>query len=156
MRLQYDASTGEFDIALTAAGGLDSGVGNGGILESAIWSSLFSDGLADVADITPDLGDDRRGWWGDSGRAPSDSLARSLLWLYRRAKRNEATRLAIENTARDSLQWLVDDGVVSSIDVAVTFLPDPLEGVRIVVTSYEPSGIRRDWTTDLIWSGIAS
>jgi phage gp46-like protein len=153
MNFQFDPMTGTFDLALTAAGGIDSGVGNGGILRSAIWGSLFTDALAQVDDLTPDLGQDRRGWWADAGKQPSDAMG-SLLWLYRRGKRNEKTRLAIQNTAQDSLQWLVTDGVCLAIDVAATFLPDPLEGVQIVVTSTEPNAVRRDWQVDLVWGGI--
>jgi phage gp46-like protein len=155
MNFQYDPTTGYFDLARTAAGGIDSGVGNGGILQSAIWASLFTDALAQADDLTPDLGSDRRGWWADAGKQPVDSMG-SLLWLYRRGKRNETTRVAIQNTAQDSLQWLVTDGVVSAIDVAVTWLPDPLEGVQIVVTSTEPAAVQRNWRVDLVWGGIAN
>lgn len=155
MLLKFDSTTGDFDFALTAAGGLDSGVGNGGLLQSAIWASLFTDGVADPADLQPELGDDRRGWWGDSGRAPSDSLACSLLWLHMREKRSEAVRLAIQYAAEDCLQWLVEDGVASAIEVSVAWLASPLEGARLTVTTCEPNGVRRDWTIDLVWSGIA-
>jgi phage gp46-like protein len=156
MRLIYDDSTGFFDLALAKSGGLDSGVGNGGLIESAIWSSLFTDGCADPSELTPDLGDDRRGWWGDSGRSQPESLARSLLWLYRRAKQDENTRLAILRNADASLQWLREEGVVSDIAVEVSFLPSPLEGVQITVTTFEPNGVRRDWKVDQVWGGLAS
>jgi hypothetical protein len=62
MLFQYDPTAGFFDIALTKAGGIDAGVGNGGLLQSAIWTSLFTDGIADPADMEIALGDDRRGW----------------------------------------------------------------------------------------------
>jgi phage gp46-like protein len=156
MFFQYDDTTGFFDVALTAAGGIDCGVGNGGILESAVWTSLFTDGLADPADLTPDLGQDRRGWWGDSGQAPSDSLARSLLWLFMRAKTDEATRVAIQNSCEDALQWMVDDGIFSALTVTVQWLAAPLEGVGIRIDAWEPSGVQRNWQQDLVWSGIAS
>src|SRR5260370_15783144 len=143
MNFQFDPTTGYFDLGLAAGGGMDAGVGNGGILQSAIWASLFTDALAQADDLTPDLGNDRRGWWADAGKQPVDSMG-SLLWLYRRGKRNETTRLAIQTTAQDSLQWLVTDGVVSPIDVAGSWLPHPLEGGQIVVTNTEPApGQRR-------------
>jgi len=155
MRFVFDPATGFFDLALTPSGGLDSGVGNGGILASAIWTSLFSDGLADAADLTPDLGADRRGWWADSGRPIEDSLARSQLWLYRRARKDDRTKLAIQTAAEEAVQWLVDDGVVSKIDVSVDWLADPLEGIGVCVRSSEPPNVVRDWKVDLVWAGIA-
>jgi phage gp46-like protein len=155
MNFVYDQNSGEFDLVTTAQGGLDSGIGNGGRLGSLIWCALFSDGLVDPEEVPVELGTDRRGWWGDSGLVPSDQLARSKLWIFARSKANEATRLAIQNTAEDSLQPLIDDGFFSKIDVAVTFLPAPLEGVRIRLKSYEPAGAVRNWQADMLWAGVA-
>ena len=77
------------------------------------------------------------------------------MWRPQFAKKDEKTRLAIQNTALDTLQWLIDDGVVSKIDVQVEWLADPLEGVGITVTSSEPGGVQRDWHVDQVWAGIA-
>ncbi len=156
MNFQYDSISGDFDLALTKQGGLDSGIGNGGRLGSLIWAALFTDGLVDPEEVPVELGNDRRGWWADSGLASPDKLARSKLWTYMRAKATEANRVGIQNTVEDAVQPLIDAGVFSRIDVTVTFLAAPLEGVRIVLRSYEPAGAVRDWKSDLLWAGVAA
>lgn len=155
MRLQYDPTTGFFDVGLTALGGLDTGIGNGGLLEAAIWVSLFTDAMADPADLTPDLGADRRGWWFDTDQ-PADFRMGSLIWLHMREKKSDAVRLAIENEARASLQWIVTDGLAATIDVATEWLDAPADALRLTVSTTEPNGVRRDWKADLLWGGIAA
>jgi phage gp46-like protein len=154
MRLDYDPDRGSFDLGLAPTGGVDAGDGNSGALQAAVWVSLFTDALADAADMTPDLGADRRGWWADSGRAPTDRMG-SLIWLHLRDKRTETTRLAIESTARESLQWLLDDGVTAAVDVAAVWMDAPRDALQLTVDLTEPNGVRRDWKVDLLWGGIA-
>jgi phage gp46-like protein len=155
MRLEFDPATGKFDLALTPRGGIDPGIGNGGLLEAAIWVSLFSDAMADPEELTPELGADRRGWWFDTD-SPPDFRMGSLLWLHMREKKTEAARLAIENTAAAAVQWLVEDGLAASVEVTAEWIDEPRDALRLVVTTTEPNGVRRDWKVDLLWGGIAS
>lgn len=152
MRLDYDITRGYFDLGLTKSGGIDSGYGSGGALQASVWVSLFTDTLADAADMTPDLGSDRRGWWADSGLAPAQRMG-SLIWLHMRERRNEATRISIERAARVSLQWLIDDGVASDVTVVASFIDLPRDALRLDVILTEPNGVRRDWKVDLLWAG---
>jgi len=154
MRLNFDTAAGGFDLALTATGDFDAGVGNGGALESAVWVSIFTDALAEPGDLTVDLGTDRRGWWADAGRSAAESMG-SLLWLHLREKRSETARLAIETAAWTAVQWLVDDGVASAVEVEAVFLDSPRDALRLTVFLTEPNGVRRDWSVDLLWSGVA-
>lgn len=86
---------------------------DGNDLQTAIIISLFTDRVArDDDDID---GDDRRGWWGDSGE---DTDIGSRLWLLRRQKLTQKVAQKAEDYAREALQWLITDGVVSSIDAA--------------------------------------
>ncbi|CAI1503056.1 Phage protein GP46 [Serratia grimesii] len=86
---------------------------DGNDLQTAIIISLFTDRVArDDDDID---GDDRRGWWGDSGENMDIG---SRLWLLRRQKLNQKVAQKAEDYAREALQWLLTDGVVSSIDAA--------------------------------------
>ena len=157
MRFVFDQTRGTFDIALTAQGGIDSGIGNGGLLESLIWTSIFTDALCSADDLAadPTLGTDRRGAWMDNVR-PTGVPMGSLLWTYRRSKKTEAVRLGIQNTVQAAVQWIQDDGLVTAITVAAAWLPDPLEGVRIRVTATEPPGIVRNWEADDLWNGIVT
>ena len=154
MRLQYDTARGHFDLALTPAGGLDAGIGNGGALEASVWVSLFTDALADLDDMPPDLGTDRRGWWADAGRAAEDSMG-SRIWLHRREKRTEAARLAVERAAQAAVDWLARDGLASSVAVTATLPDRPRDAIALQVVLVEPNGVRRDWKVDLLWSGLA-
>ena len=153
MKLQWDAERGTFDLALTSRGGIDSGIGNGGHLEAAVWVSLFSDGLADLGDMTQDLGEDRRGWYADSSLPDDRKLARSLVWLHMREKKREKVRLLIENGASACLQWMVEDGVASKVDVAAEFPRAQPEALVLSVALTEPNGVRHDWRVDLLWGG---
>ena len=155
MRLAYDGSRGEFDLALTQAGGLDAGLGNGGRLETAVWVSIFTDALADPSDMTPDLGRDRRGWWADFGRSFGEAMG-SLIWIYRREKRAEAVRLQIEQAAQAAVQWMVDDGIASAIEVTAELLDRPRDAIALSVALTETNGVRRDWKVDLLWSGFVA
>ena len=154
MRLQYDPSRGTFDLALAPAGGLDPGIGNGGALEASVWVSLFTDALAELEDMTVDLGTDRRGWWAHAGRAVEDSMG-SQIWLHLREKRTETARLAIERAAQASVDWLARDGLASSVTVTATLLDRPRDAIALQVVLVEPNGVRRDWKVDLLWSGLA-
>jgi phage gp46-like protein len=85
---------------------------SGNDLETAILISLFTDRLARNDDDYD--GNDRRGWWGDTG---SDYQIGSRLWLLKRQKLTAAIAGKAEDYATEALQWLIDDGVVSSIQI---------------------------------------
>ena len=163
MKLVFDPARG-FDLALTSSGGIDPGIGNGGSLEAAVWVSVFTDLLAEAGEMSADLGSDRRGWWGDSGRERAGCMG-SLLWLHMREKLNETGRRQIENAVRESLQWLIADGIVADVAVSAVRLgradarrgieAGPADAVRLRIELTEPNGVRRDWKVDLLWSGVA-
>jgi len=100
-----------------------------GLLTSVL-ISLFSDQLARVDDVLPnaDQGDDdRRGWWGDEfNDDPTDQIG-SRLWLNEAAKQLPAVLVSDKEFAEAALQWLVDDGVSSSVVVKAF---SPREGIR--------------------------
>jgi phage gp46-like protein len=104
--------------------------------------------------MTPDVGSDRRGWWADAGLAPAQQMG-SLIWLLMREKRTETVRVAIANAARDSLQWLIADGIAADVDVTATWIDAPRDALHLVVSLTEPNGVRRDWKLDLLWAGLA-
>ncbi|HGM5387486.1 hypothetical protein FBF90_05100 [Serratia marcescens] len=86
---------------------------NGDDLQTAMIISLFTDRVArDDDDID---GEDRRGWWGDMGEEHNIG---SRLWLLRRQKLTQDVAQKAEDYAREALQWLISDGVVSSFTIA--------------------------------------
>ena len=86
-------------------------------LVSAVTLSLYTDRQADPDDTIPDGTEDPRGWVGD---ADGDRPLGSKLWLRSRSVLTDKLLLTAADDIREALQWLLDDGVVSSIDVEVS------------------------------------
>lgn len=105
-------------------------------LETALLVSLFSDRLAAENDDAPDNTGDRRGWWADG-----DTPIGSRLWLLARAKQTNETLQRAYDFVAESLQWLIDDGVVQSFDISVTWVRAGFLGVQI--TTYQPNATTR-------------
>ncbi len=81
-------------------------------LQTAIMISLFTDGVAKPDDQLDESY--RRGWWGDLG---NNYNIGSRLWLLDREKLTKSVASKAEDYAKESLKWLVDDGVVSFFEV---------------------------------------
>ena len=94
------------------------GVLQGGDLVTAALISLFSDATAAPDDVIPDNSGDPRGWWGDFDQAVPVG---SRLWLRAREKQTPQLLDTVQKDITDALQWFIDDGVVSSISVAVSY-----------------------------------
>lgn len=100
-----DTSTGDWQ---QEVGDLSSGSD----LETAIYISLFTNRLARADDNYN--GNDRQGWWGDEG---ADYAIGSRIWLLQRQKLTTTIANSAVSYAKESLQWLIDDGVVESVDI---------------------------------------
>ncbi|WP_145521168.1 phage GP46 family protein [Yersinia mollaretii] len=123
--------------------------GHGGLLDgddlhTAILLSLFTDGLAWVDDAID--GDDRRGWWGDTG---STSPIGSRLWLLRRQKLTSQVAIKAEDYAAQALAWLTEDGVVAAISTrAERVYPNTL---RLVITYQQPGKTQSSVKFSWVW-----
>lgn len=99
-------------------------------LLTAVLISLFTDRQARADDVLPnaDQGEvDRRGWWADEFNAdPSDRIG-SHLWLNEAAKQLPAVLVRDKEFAQTALQWLVADGIASSVVVNAF---SPRSGIR--------------------------
>lgn len=100
-------------------------------LETAVVISLFTDRLA--ADAPADAGG-RRGWWGDAYAEVDGDLIGSRLWQLAREKQLPGVLARAELYAREALQWLVDDGVASSVAVQAERVRDGVLGLAITIT----------------------
>jgi phage gp46-like protein len=88
---------------------------SGDDIVTAVLISLFTDRLAGPDDVLTDGTTDRRGWWADS----SNNAIGSRLWLLTRAKHTTATLGLAEAFIAEALQWLIDDGVATKVDIHV-------------------------------------
>ncbi|AWY39411.1 hypothetical protein DKY63_05635 [Pseudomonas putida] len=82
----------------------------------AVTISLYTWRRAETDDPIDD--EERFGWWGDSYPEIADDRIGSRLYLLRRVKLTAQTQRDAEAYAREALQWLLDDGQVTAIDIA--------------------------------------
>lgn len=121
LALFWSNVTGDADIALVlnAAGAAVDLATDQGLTTAAILS-LFTDRRAENDDKPPS-GDprDRRGWWADQFAVVTGDKYGSRLWLLDRAKSTNETKLRAIEYVREALAWMLEDRVVSKVDVEV-------------------------------------
>lgn len=110
---------------LPMAGGFltDDGLG------TCLLISLFTDRRADAEEGLPAA--ERRGWVGDALSDLEGDRYGSHLWLLKRDKESEETRLRAEEYAAAALQWMLDDGVATSIEVEAQWVARGVLGLRV-------------------------
>ena len=133
LRIVWDATTASGDLVLNGPS-----LETGNDLETAVLVSLFTDQVADDADLMPaGQAADPRGWWADTYTA--DPIG-SKLWQGFWRQAGQETLNWASDQARKALQWMIDDGVAASIDVTAQAIGKGGLGLGIVIT--EPSGGR--------------
>jgi phage gp46-like protein len=127
-------------------------------LRTAVIISLFTDARARADDPLPQADADRRGWWGDCGNADPNDRTGSRLWLLTRAKAVPVTAIRARDYCREALDWLVEDGVASSVDVEATLAlvnaARASAALLIRVTIVRPTGARL--AIDYLWDAEAN
>ncbi len=93
-----------FDLQLNT--GLD--IATDSSLDTAILISLFTDRY--------DQETKQGGWWGDD-YVGSSSMLGSRLWLLNKSKVDVQTLRNAENYAREALQWLLDDKLLTNLTI---------------------------------------
>ncbi|CAM6285643.1 TPA: phage GP46 family protein [Escherichia coli] len=84
-------------------------------LTRAVVISLFTHRRADPDDNA----DVPMGWWGDTWPIVANDRYGSKLWLLQRSKLTNALVNTVRTYIRESLQWMLDDSVVSRIDIDI-------------------------------------
>jgi phage gp46-like protein len=82
-------------------------------LVQAVVASLFTWRAAEEEDLPTDDGR-CRGWWAD---ALADGPLGSRLWTLERAKVTAATVVRARQLAEEALDWMVAEGLATSVDV---------------------------------------
>lgn len=101
-------------------------------LETSVIISLLTDRRARNDDELPS-GDDKRGWWGDALAAEEGDEIGSRLWLLSREKQMRSVLLRAREYAEEALQWMVDDGVASSVNVAAEIVRTGVLGLSVEI-----------------------
>jgi phage gp46-like protein len=115
LALTWDEQQGAADLAL-----IDNDLASDRGLETAVLLSLFTDRRAQPDDQPPS-GDpnDRRGWWADELAAVEGDRIGSRLWLLDRSVNSNETARRAEEYVREALAWMIEDRVVSAVDVEI-------------------------------------
>lgn len=122
-------------------------------LQTAVELSLFLDRRAEDADQLPTAETDRRGWWGDSVPVVEGDRIGSRLWLLAREKQTPTMAARLERYAREALAWLLEDRVVSRIEVVAEF---PRAGMwGLTVELWRPSSDPVRYRFGGTWEAVA-
>lgn len=87
-------------------------------LVRAVVISLFTWRRAQPGDDLP--GSELNGWWGDTHADQAGDQIGSRLWLLSRSSLNAETVARAKDYATEALQWLLDDGVASKVEVTAS------------------------------------
>lgn len=117
-------------------------------LETAVLISLFSDSRSTLEQLPPEF-TFQRGYWGDMYAENNGDKYGSLLWLYEREKQTVEILSKIDETSRNALQWMIDDGIAKEVDVQASH-PRP-EFTLLEVKITKPDGNIYAFKT--LWDG---
>lgn len=122
-------------------------------LRTQIIMSVHTDARASADDLARFglKGENPRGWWGDSA-APvvANDRTGSLLWLLQRAKQTEETRRIAQDMIRTSLNWFIEDGIATSVEVVAQWLAPGILGWRAALTKIDGTRFDTEWQKSFI------
>lgn len=148
--ITWDPTTYEGDLVLD---GFDLATDEG--LASAVFVSIFTWRRANPDDDVTD--GDLKGWFGDSYAETEGDQIGSRIWLFLREKITTANLLKLREVIRESLQWLIDDGIASNLEVEVFRNPDhSIHTVEADVTIYRSNGGQVNLRFEDLWRGITA
>jgi phage gp46-like protein len=121
-------------------------------LKTAVILSLFIDRRAEDGDELPGSTTDRRGWWADTYADVLDDRIGSRLWLLSREKQLPKVLVKAKEYAGEALAWMVEDGVVESVEVTAEWVRRGLLGLRIRL--YKPNAPAIDYNFAYLWEAL--
>lgn len=132
LKIGWDNDTGRGLLQKTAANALALDES----METLVLLSLFTHVEATEAEIAAAGLDRQEGWWADATaiRDPGTPRLGSKLWLLSRGKLSlDKMRLA-EQYARESLSWLIDQGIAATVTVTATRPRPDVLGLDVTIT----------------------
>lgn len=145
--LDWSAEDFAADIALDGAD-----LATGSALYTAVVMSLFTWRRALPDDRLPDDVTTRNGWWGDSFSDIDKDRIGSRLWLLWREKITQETINRATEYARESLAWLIEDGIARAVDVETT--RNGLHRLDMAITIRRHDGQDRTLRFENVWAEI--
>lgn len=86
-------------------------------MTTAVLLSFFLDRRAEPDDELPADDGDRRGWWADKYAEKEGDLIGSRAWLLDRSASRAENAKKLEEYHREALGWMLEDGVVSRVEL---------------------------------------
>lgn len=108
--------------------------------DTAVCVSLFSDARADVSQVVKQ--ENRRGWMGNLVSEAPERQFGSFLWLTEQRRLNQDTLNETLDYIRKSLNWIIEDGIATKIDVYGEIIPRLGIEAQIKITALD--GITSD------------
>ncbi|CAG0967042.1 hypothetical protein MTYP_01050 [Methylophilaceae bacterium] len=138
------------DMTITVNGVESTSLEQADALTRAVIISLFTWRRANAEDVVEGS---RMGYWGDL-LAPAESNDRigSRLWLLAREKVLPSTFIRAREYAREALQWLLDDGIASKVEVAAERWG--MDGLALNCVIYKTDGNKLSLRFDQAWEFI--
>lgn len=132
--LTVNADTKLYDITIDA----DGDILTDDFFDTSLLYSLFGERRADSSEVVePQL---RRGWIGSEGK---DFENGSKLWLFEQSRVTRTNLNRIEDEARKSLQWMIDDELVVSVDGVTATVKNGKVTLAIVIRRSRSEVARR-------------
>lgn len=140
----------EIDARITVNGVESTDLSQEESLTRAVIISLFTWRRANADDV---IEGQKMGYWGDSVEPPStnDKIG-SRLWLLSREKVLQSTINRAREYAQEALQWLIDDGVATRVDVIAERFG--VDGIALQCTIYRDDGSQAVLRFDNAWEYI--
>lgn len=122
-------------------------------IKTAVMVSLFTDRRAEEDDPLPDNAASKRGWWGDAlnGVGKGRRIG-SRFWLLTREKQLKDVLIRAREYAKESLQWLIEDGVAQEIIVDAEILKPDVLGLVVDVRRERQTPAR--YRFEFAWNNI--
>jgi phage gp46-like protein len=145
IQLTFNNTTGFCDWSVASGGG---DLNTSETLETAVLLSLFTDKRApdDLTIYT----NDRLGWWGTTYLPSGQAELGSLLWTLYRSTITDGTAVlrTAESYCLDALNWLLTDGIASTVTCSAAWLSHSNLGLYINIT--QPNGTKSQFSW--VWS----
>jgi phage gp46-like protein len=148
IQLKFNNTAGYCDWSVNSSG---TDLNTADTLETAVLLSLFTDKRA-PADLQI-YSNDRRGWWGTTYNPSGQAELGSLLWTLYRSIKSDGTSVLrqAEGYAIDALNWLITDGVASTVSCTASWASQSALGLFITIT--QPNGITNQYSG--VWSTLS-